>query len=275
MPLAALIDAGMVRQPKKYFLYIDILGFSSLVTQDRVRDLYDRLDSLNAHRHSSFTTIVFSDTILIYNKDDLDWDEGDKTAIVSRLCEFAGDLFYRLISQDIHFRAYICCGEFVHSKMRHIEAFYGRALVQSYQRERDIQCTGLFIENELVSYIGEFESDQYDEHSHYVHLIAYLRQVRFEEGSYPLDWNLIGPNELEVFIPYDITYLKNVHTHMSDMDLPPRVRVKYLSTWQMIQKRYRPLLELLERANFDARAVCDTDWGPVFARIGTKDGYFE
>src|SRR4051812_11950 len=114
-----------MEQPKKYFLYIDILGFSALVAQDRIGDLYHRLDSLNAHRHPSFSTIVFSDTIIIYNKDDLDWDDQDKTALVSRLCEFAVDLFYRLISQDIHFRAYICSGEFAHSKMRYIEAFYG------------------------------------------------------------------------------------------------------------------------------------------------------
>lgn len=267
--------ASNVEPPKKYFLYIDILGFSSLVMQGRVRDLYERLDSLNAHAHTSFSVIVFSDTIVVYNKDDLDWDEGDKTALVSRLCEFAADLFYRLISQDIHFRAYICCDEFVHSKMRHIEAFYGRALVQSYNREGEIQCTGLFIDNALVPYVGEFESDKYDEHSHYVQMIGYLQQVRFEEGSYPVDWDLVGPIGLDVFLSYEIRYLKNIHTHMCDMDLPPRVRVKYLSAWQMVQKRYRVILDVLERRSFDPRAICDMDWGPVFARIGTKDGYFE
>src|SRR5712691_2297697 len=268
-------DAGKIEQPKKYFLYIDILGFSSLVLQDRIRDLYHRLDSLNAHAHPSFSTIVFSDTIVIYNKDDLDWDEKDKTAIVSRLCEFATDLFYRLISQDIHFRAYVCCGEFVHSKMQHIEAFYGRALVQSYYREQEIQCTGLFVENDLVPYIGGFESDKYDEHSHYVHLTESLREIRFEEGSYPVDWNLVGPMGREVFLSYDITYLKNIHTHMCNMDLAPRVRVKYLSAWQMIQKRHRPLLDVLERNDFNPRAPCDMDWEPSFAKIGTKEGFFE
>ncbi len=270
-----MIDSGEVKEPKKYFLYIDILGFSSLVMQGRIKDLYDRLDSLNAHKHPSFSTIVFSDTIVIYNKDDLDWDEKDKIALVSRLCEFAGDLFYRLISQDIHFRAYICCGEFVHSKMQHIEAFYGRALVRSYHREREIQCSGLFVENDLVPYIGVFESDMYDEHSHYVHLIEYLRQIRFEEGSYPLDWNLVGPMGLEVYLSYDITYLRNIHAHMCNMCLPPRVRVKYLSAWQIIQKRHRPLLDALERSNFDPRVVCDMDWEPIVAKIGTKEGFFE
>src|ERR1700686_3886450 len=120
------------KPPKKYFLYIDILGFSDLVMgQGRVRDLYERFDNLNAHRHPSFQAIVFSDTMLVFNKDDLQWDDNDKSALVTRLCEFAGDLFYRLVSQDIHFRAYICCGEFEHSKMKHIDAFLGPALIRA------------------------------------------------------------------------------------------------------------------------------------------------
>jgi hypothetical protein len=270
-----MTDDEKVDHANKYFLYIDILGFSSLVMEGRVRDLYHRLDSLNAHAHQSFNTIVFSDTIVIYNRDDLEWDEEDKTALVSRLCEFAADLFCRLISQDIHFRAYICCGEFVHSKMQHIEAFYGRALVQSYDRGQEIQCTGLFIENALVPYIGVFECDQYDEHSHYVHLLEYVGTIKFEEGSYPIDWNLVGPMGREVFLSYDITYLKNIHAHMCNMNLAPHVRVKYLSAWQMIQKRHRPLLNVLEQSNFNPRAVCDMDWEPTFARIGTPEGFFE
>jgi hypothetical protein len=194
---------------------------------------------------------------------------------VSRLCEFAADLFYRLISQDIHFRAYICCGEFVHSEMQHIEAFYGRALIHSYNREHEIQCAGLFIENELVPYLGMFASDKYDESCHYVHLIEHLNSISFEENIYPVDWNLISSGNLAEFLSYDMTYLKNIHAHMSDMSLPPRVRVKYLSAWQMIQKQHRTLLDVLERSNFDPRALCNVDWGPIFARVGTKQGLFE
>jgi hypothetical protein len=106
-----MTSSGKSDKPKKYFLYIDILGFSPLVIRDGVKDLYDRLDRLSAHSHSSFNTIVFSDTIVIYNKDDLEWDEGDIKALVLRLCEFAENLFYLLISQDIHYRAYICRGQ--------------------------------------------------------------------------------------------------------------------------------------------------------------------
>ena len=54
---------------QKFLLYIDFLGFRDIVASpERIRSLYMIVDSLNAHKHHSFTTIVFSDTILVYNK---------------------------------------------------------------------------------------------------------------------------------------------------------------------------------------------------------------
>jgi hypothetical protein len=268
-------QASKTGQPSKYFLYIDILGFSTLVTEGRIGDLYRRLDRLNAHKHPSFSTIVFSDTIVIYNKYDLDWDDEDKTALVSRLCEFAADLFYRLISQDIHFRGYICCGDFLHSKMEHIEAFYGRALVESYNRTKTVQCAGLFVENGLEPHIGIFQSDKYDEHCHYVHLLRGLREFGGEGPIDPTSWSSVESMGDEIFLAYDFTYLKNIYVHMSDMNLEPRVRVKYLSAWQMIQKQHRSVLDALEKHNFDPRAIGAIDWRPIYKTIGTKDGLFE
>lgn len=261
---------------QKYFLYVDILGFSVLVRQKgRIEELYARIDGLNAHKHMSFRPVVFSDTILVYNVDDLEWDEGDKTALVTRLCEFSEDLFYRLISQDIHFRAYLCRGEFQHSRMENIDAFYGSALIRAYERESEIQCTGLFIETELVPYLGWFESGQYDEQCHFVYLMQTLKNISFEEGSYPLDFNIIIPAGNEVWAAYDITYLRNIHSHMNDMNLSPRIRGKYLSTWEMIQKKHKPLLDVLERNSFDPNSICRIDWKPSFSKIGTGLGFFE
>jgi hypothetical protein len=263
--------------PRKYFLYIDILGFSHLVlTQGQVKELYRRFDSLNAHRHPSFTAIVFSDTMLVFNKDDLDWDEGDIAALVTRLCEFASDLFYRLISQNIHFRAYICCGEFDHAEMQHIDAFYGPALIHAYKREREIQCTGLFVDNDLVPYLHWFHSAKYDDQCHFVHLVQTLDAISFDnEADYPLNADLVEPADSDVWAAYELTYLTNIHTLMHDMSLLPRARVKYLSTWQMIQTRHKALLNVLERTNFDPKAICDMNWAPSFSKIGTAQGFFE
>ena len=56
---------------EKTFLYIDILGFKNLVTNntDKVESIFKIIDSLHVHKDIAFQTIVFSDTILIFNKD--------------------------------------------------------------------------------------------------------------------------------------------------------------------------------------------------------------
>ena len=55
----------------RFLLYIDILGFTEMVAKDprKVARVYSILDTLKVHKHNSFTTIVFSDTILVYNND--------------------------------------------------------------------------------------------------------------------------------------------------------------------------------------------------------------
>jgi hypothetical protein len=56
--------------PERFFLYIDLLGFSELVIKGgSVQQIHDIIDRLNVHRHHAFTTIAFSDTVLVYNKD--------------------------------------------------------------------------------------------------------------------------------------------------------------------------------------------------------------
>ena len=98
---------------KKYLLYIDILGFADLVKNDKekVRKLYQVINSLNVHTHKAFSTLVFSDTILVYNKDDPNSPD-DHRYISMYSIEFAQDLCYSLIGQDIYFRAIIDYDEF-------------------------------------------------------------------------------------------------------------------------------------------------------------------
>ena len=54
---------------EKTFLYIDILGFKNLVTSntDKVESIFKIIDSLHVHKDIAFRTIVFSDTILVFN----------------------------------------------------------------------------------------------------------------------------------------------------------------------------------------------------------------
>jgi len=97
---------------ERYFLYIDILGFKELVRSGfDISELYRRIDRLNVHSDREFTCIVFSDTILVYGVEG--WNKYPSHAIMW-LIEFAQDLFYNLISTDVHIRAYVTKGDFEH-----------------------------------------------------------------------------------------------------------------------------------------------------------------
>ena len=92
---------------KKYLLYVDILGFGSIVKNDpeKVERIYGILDSLNAHKHDVFKTIVFSDTVLVYSDDTPTDRPEDHEYLVWYSIEFAEDLHHRLTGQDVYFRA--------------------------------------------------------------------------------------------------------------------------------------------------------------------------
>jgi hypothetical protein len=257
----------------KYLLYIDILGFADLVVKKgQVREVYNIIDSLNVHKHSAFKPIIFSDTILVYNIDKPDTPR-HHSYLIMYLCEFAQDLFYRLVGRDIHFRAYLGKGEFEHILLRNVEAFYGEALVHAYQREHDIQCTGLFMEDQLLKNSEVFLASRYDSKCHFVHILQTLDRVSFKEAEYPIPEILVTAAGIEFLIAYDLVYLKNIHKHINDTSLSPQVRVKYLSTWQMIETRHKALLRVYERNGFDPRAICDFDWSDAMSRVGTDRGF--
>ena len=100
---------------EKSFLYIDILGFSKMTNNspNKIEQVFQILDSIKVHRHFAFKTIVFSDTILVFNEDDSRSDD----YYVTYLCEFVQDLFYRTIYLNVFFRAVITKGEFKYQKL--------------------------------------------------------------------------------------------------------------------------------------------------------------
>lgn len=252
------------------FLYIDILGFKELINSGSdLRDLYSTINELNVHRDKDFTTIVFSDTILVYGAEV--WNHVPNQAIMW-LVEFAQDLFYRLIVKDIHFRAYITYGEFEHYQLSNLEAYYGKALVECYEREKEIQCTGVFLDSRLARYSDVFATTPFNEHAHFVHVMQHLGDISAEYESYPMSGYYLEATGMEWWVAYLIRYLQNIHAHRTDMTLPDSVRRKYECAWQMISKRHDGLLRRLQESSFQAEKVIEMDWSEPFARIGTPEG---
>lgn len=253
----------------KYLLYIDILGFSDLVDRDpaRIPSLYEIVDSLHVHAHHAFKTLVFSDTIIVFNIHDPKSDY-DHRYLVMYACEFAQDLFYRLVGKGIYFRGILTYGDFTLSELNNLQAFYGRALVSAYRRQQAIRCVGLFIDTPCLPHNAHFPTARYDQELHFVYLTSSLEKLHsVYQDHLPVDRLTLEQTDELWGIGWDVTFLKEIHALMSQHP-SPEVRAKHQATWQFYRSRYPALLNSLEASGFDMSIICpEFDWHNVRKRI--------
>lgn len=245
----------------RFLLYIDILGFTEMVRKDprKVARVYSILDSLNVHRHNSFKTIVFSDTVLVYNAKSPANDE-DRRYLVWYLTEFAEDLHHRLIGQDIYFRAALVAGDFFHYELNHVECFFGSALITAYLAEKDIPSLGLFMDNQCAKYNRFFRLDQFNPDFSFVYLNRQLEMLnKHAFGQFPTVFDLpVGDIAPDVY--GQIKFLQHIHDQMR-LHPSPLVRVKFLAAWDFHKKRYPQMLRVLEDNEFRADSLgASGDW---------------
>jgi hypothetical protein len=235
----------------KYLLYIDILGFSELVgrNSEGIDEIYSIVDSLNVHKHNGFRTIVFSDTILVYNIHNPSNDD-KHSYFVMFACEFAQDLLHRFIGKERFFRAILTYGEFEHYDLKNIECFYGPTLVSSHNKEKTIQSHGLFIDGASNRHNRIFKTAPYDESLNFVYLAQILDRVSFyAQDGFPIDAFLLQNTcDVHDLIP-EIRYLQDVY-HLMQKHSDPKVRTKHLTVWNYYRSRYQTIVDELERHNF-------------------------
>lgn len=248
----------------KYLLYIDILGFSELAKTNysKVKKLFAIIDSLNAHSHGDFQSLVFSDTILIFNKTQPISDH-DHEYIVMYACEFAQDLIFRCKSFDIQFRAILTYGEFYYEKLKNIEAYHGETLINAYGKEKSIQGLWLYIDKKIAKYNKIFATESFDKNLDFVFLLQDLERAKaLGIEQFPVRWELVDPHFLYDFRD-EVEILKMIKQNIGKQT-DSRIRVKYLQTYELFRNRYPHMLSFLEGADFDFRAVSpDANWDQV------------
>ncbi len=255
------MDAG-----DRFLLYIDILGFSEMTNNEprKVARVYSILDELNVHRHNSFKTIVFSDTVLVYNPDLAETDE-EPQYLVWYLIEFAEDLHHRLTGQDIFFRAILTSGSFAHYQLENIECFFGQALVRAYSSEKNIPSLGLFIDNYCQKFNRFFRVAEFDESLSFVYLNRSLETlVEYSGGTFPItEYGII---DQAPYVPWQVRFLSDVHRNMREHKSPV-VRTKFLTAWDFYAKRYPELVKALVDSDFSLSSLApDAAWkGEVIA----------
>jgi len=168
----------------KYLLYIDILGFSDLVRKNpkKIDNIYNVINSLNVHRHHAFKTIVFSDTILVYNLEEPKTPH-DHSYLVMYAIEFAQDLWFRTVGKEVFFRGILRYGTFNHYDLSNISAYYGNALIDSYIKEKDLNCCGLFIDKSCQKYNDIFPMERYDQDISFVYINQSLERLWINTGG--------------------------------------------------------------------------------------------
>lgn len=243
------------------FVTYDIASYPSDLTLGGLADLWKSGDIVIPPFQRKFVWNIKQASLL-----------AEPSVAIMWLIEFAQDLFYRLIVKDIHFRAYITLGQFEHQKLENIEAYYGEALVECYEREKEINCVGVFLDSRLAPLSNIFHLSPFNEHCHFVHVMQQLDQVRTEEDAYPIPGWIVESTTIHFWIAYLFRYLENIQDHMNDTSLPDKVRQKYQKAWEMIGTRHPNLLRILVSSGFDYRQVADFDWTEARRRVGTEDG---
>lgn len=241
-------------QDARFLLYIDILGFADMTRRQprKVARIYSILDSLNVHRHSTFKTIVFSDTVLVYNPTLAATDE-ERDYIVWYLIEFAEDLHHRLTGQDIFFRAVITTGTFAHYPLKNIECFFGEALVKAYLHEKSIPSIGLFIDGACNRHNRYFRTEPFADDLNFVYLNRSLELInQYTQGTFP--FNDPALEDQGIYVPWQVNFLKDVHLHMR-VHPDPAVRTKFLTAWDFYQRRYPAMTQVLSQSGFSPSAL--------------------
>ncbi len=222
-------------------------------------ELYRIINSLNVHRDSNFKAIVFSDTLLIYS------DRRIPSAALFRIemmyaCEFVQDLLHRTTGRDFSFRAFLTFGSFHRERMKNLDAFFGTGLVEAYEREQTIKCTGLFIDDFCNQFNDIFATRRYAEDCSFVYLTQNLQRFYNDThaGPYPTV-DFLTPSEGDYFIYWELKHVAEIYekalTHRD-----PNVRAKYLATWSLYHQEYPEVLDALRSRGFDPNAIVTLDW---------------
>jgi hypothetical protein len=256
------------------FLYIDILGFSELVKEPaKVRRLFRMLDEARIHLDSNYQSIAFSDTIVAYNRH-RGLSGQAKTTELMFLIELTQELFLKLAGSGTFFRAVITEGEFFHEKMKHMDAFFGQALVDTYRAEKQLVGLGLFLDVDLRPFNQVFRWSEFSSKYDFVYLTHYCTHLcprradlfdsndPMSDAQFPLPGEILDASGLQHMIYPEILHLQEVRSTM-DHHPNPSVRAKHLATWQMYKKEYSRLIQSLENHGMEPDGVATLDWRSV------------
>jgi hypothetical protein len=190
------------------------------------------------------------------------------------LIEFVHDITHRLAGSGIFFRALIRYGAFEHQRLQNIDAYFGDALISSYEHEADLQGTGLFLQPSLVEFDKVFKSKPFSPKYHFSFL-AYDLVRATDLGTFPLPEEVIQWREagIEERVHSQIEYLRSIWQGCFHEE--PKIRSKHLSTWALYEQNYRGLTEALRASDFRPESLCNIDWEPAKREFEKRERFWQ
>ena len=271
---------------ERFLLYVDLLGFSELVRNepDVVPNLFHAFDRSQAHGHTCFEVIQFSDTLLVFNnKDPL--SGYDKHYFAMYLCEFAQELQYMLLARGTFLRGLITRGQFEDTgpipnrTYKHIRSFWGEALIHAHKVTSDIKAIGLFVDAHVKPHMRVFDMHPYDDRNQvwFVDMTSLPRQsfdYLTNKNELSIAMGHVRSCGMEQILSYDLLLLKRLFESSHDHRLAPSVRTKHLTTWEIYRRKYSVLCQAMEEVGFDFKQLPGHDWVRTIAQIARHRGFF-
>lgn len=235
----------------KIFLYIDILGFTDLVENKspKVQFIFETIDKLKSFKHFAFNTIVFSDTILIFNNDE---EKYDTHYYITFCVEFVQELFYNLALNNIYFKALITKGEFHVGNLENFQFYYGNALIEAYKDSSVLNGFGLFV-NKAVSKdviilekISDAENKKYDS---ILLCDSFVKLNKRAKGLLPVDLCILSDTDEFDRIEEDLSFFRKIaylKEHIKDL----KIKQKYETFYDWYKKYANPLFDKMEENEF-------------------------
>jgi len=154
---------------KRFVAFLDILGFKDLVMRSTHADIYKLLSSISENtdlinqvqQHKDFKqefedseiyTVSFSDSIIIFSKN----DSADSFEFFL-FC--VGRIFTSAIENGIPIKGSIAYGEISLDKSRQI--YFGQPIIDAYLLEEDLNYYGIVAHNSIDEYISESDNELY------------------------------------------------------------------------------------------------------------------
>ena len=247
---------------KRAFIYIDILGFENLVRKNptKVDNIFEIFDSLKVYKNFALQTVVFSDTILIFNKD----ESLSTDYYCTYLVEYTQELFYRLSAINIYFKGILTFGEFNFSQMTNFQAYYGLAFIEAYKDEKTLEGFGLYVNKNLSNEIVVFDKIPFTEKYEFILLCQSLKNLySTTKGVLPVTINILSETDDYYRIDEDLRFFREIE-YLKQNHPVEEVKSKYQKVYDIYKTELPLFFKTFEQEGFLTFAINTNYTGNIY-----------